>query len=129
MEFGQFSSQIPEIGSTLTEYHYERIFKIYSKGDKRFYNILRSLKLPSLPDRYFFTYDVGAGDTYPFISYKVYGTIYLWWLICYANNILDPTKLPKEGKPLKILRNEVVQAILQDINTYIKENTILSDVK
>jgi hypothetical protein len=36
------------------------------------------------------------------ISNSVYGTPYMWWLICVANNISDPFEQLKAGKQIKL---------------------------
>tara|TARA_R110002167_G_scaffold263838_1_gene470591 strand:- start:616 stop:915 length:300 start_codon:yes stop_codon:yes gene_type:complete len=36
------------------------------------------------------------------ISNAVYGTPYMWWVICVANNISDPFEQLKAGKQIKL---------------------------
>ena len=36
------------------------------------------------------------------ISNSVYGTPYMWWVICVANNISDPFEQLKAGKQIKL---------------------------
>jgi len=36
------------------------------------------------------------------ISYHAYGIVDYWWVVCVANNIIDPFEQLKEGKQIKI---------------------------
>lgn len=47
-------------------------------------------------------------ETWPVISYKHYGTVGLWWLVCKVNGVVDPFTMPKPGTSLKILRKNMV---------------------
>lgn len=38
----------------------------------------------------FYSYDIQDGDTPEIISYKYYGDVYRYWIILFANQILDP---------------------------------------
>jgi len=97
----------------------ENIFKVYQdEGDLYFYNLLQTIHFPqNLPDSYFVQYDVTYGDTWPYISYKVYGDIRLWWVITLANNIINPTQQLEPGSVLKIPNVDVVSEILTQITT------------
>lgn len=60
-------------------------------------------------------YTVQAKDTWPLISYKFYGTIELWWIVCKLNGIINPLDFPEAGTLLKILDDSYVKSILQDL--------------
>lgn len=97
----------------------ENIFKVYQdKNDFYYYNLLQTIHFPqNLPDSYFIQYDVTYGDTWPYIAYKVYEDIKLWWVITLANNIINPTEPLVPGTTLKIPNIEVVSEILTQIAT------------
>lgn len=38
----------------------------------------------------FYTYDIQDGDTPEIIAYKYYGDVYRYWIVLFANQILDP---------------------------------------
>ena len=99
--------------------NYENIFNIYTDEDGRYYyNLLQTIALPqNLPAGYYTTYDVKYGDTWPFISYKLYNTPNLWWIITAANNISDPTSLPEPGSQIKYFKTNVVRAVLNQISS------------
>lgn len=93
----------------------ENLFNIYLDEKNRFfYNLLRTVYFDeqSIPPEIYKYYTVMNGDTYTFISYKVYGTIDLWWLVCSLNNINNPTQIPEPGTRLKILFTDYLSNIL-----------------
>jgi hypothetical protein len=97
--------------------NYENIFNVYSDDDGRYYyNLLQTVVIPSnLPEGYYQEYDVVYGDTWPFISYKIYGNPNIWWILISANGINDATTIPQPGTKLKFLKNEYVNLILNQI--------------
>ena len=98
---------------------YENIFHVYQDENNRYYyNLLQTLVLPdNLPKELLTTYDVVPGDTLPFISYKVYDSPNLWWVITHANKIMDPTIQLEPGTRLIIPTSIAVRQILGGINT------------
>lgn len=92
----------------------ENIFNVHKNVDnKYFYNLLQTIELPSdLPEGYYNTYTVKYQDTWPNISYMAYNTPNLWWIIVGANNIMNPTSIPKPGTKIKLYKPEVVSLIL-----------------
>lgn len=103
----------------LSEEKYENIFSVYlDENNRYFYNLLQAVTLPdNLPGGFFDEYIIVPNDTLPFISYKVYGTINLWWVVCIANNINDPTKPLEVGLKLKVPKPSIVRTIVQQIKT------------
>jgi LysM repeat protein len=103
----------------LTQEKYENIFKVYlDESGKYFYNLLEAITLPdNLPEGLFGQYVIEPGDTWPYISYKIYQTISLWWAICIANNIQNPTQKLEPGTTLKIPTNNLIQLLIKEINT------------
>ena len=103
----------------LNSFNYENLFKVYrdSVDTPYYYNILNTVALPAdLDPATYYTYQVpGPNITWTNLSYKVYNTIKLWWIICIANNISDPTSFPEAGANLKIIRPEYVREILSAI--------------
>jgi hypothetical protein len=102
----------------LSFYRYENFFNIHEDEYKnKYYNLLRSINIfpandSSAEDEYL----VESGDTWVYISYKFYNTIDLWWLICEYNQIKNPTQLPEVGKKIKVLKKELVWAVISEIN-------------
>jgi hypothetical protein len=103
---------------TLDQFRYENIFNVYqNKTGQYFYNILRKVNFPEdINETVYSTYVVPNDNLpYTFISYKVYGTIYLWWVICSVNHIINPVNYPTAGTKLKILKPEYVRSVLQSL--------------
>ena len=102
----------------LTQDRYENIFNVYNDDNGYYYyNLLQSVVLPqNLPESFFISYTTVPGDTLPFISYKLFNTINLWWIICIANNITNPIDPIDSGLLLKIPNTNIVREILKQIN-------------
>lgn len=109
-------TDLPQLESS----RYENIFNVYkdSSTDVYYYNILTTVNFDTanMSPSVYEMYTVEAGDSYTYISYKHYGTINLWWLVCSFNSIHNPTQLPTPGTSLKILNREHVVNILTRIN-------------
>ena len=103
----------------LNNTNYENIFNIYQDSDSRYYyNLLQTVVVPSnIPDAYFSKYITVPSDTWPYISYKVFGRIDLWWIILLCNSITNPTIGIDTGVTLKIPKTQVVDAIIAQIQT------------
>lgn len=104
---------------TLSQLRLENLFNVYNNGSNYFYNLIGTTNIPQdLDPSIYATYTV-ATDYMPWtlISFNVYNTIDLWWLICTTNNIQNPLQFPKAGTVLKVLTPDYVSAILQQINS------------
>ena len=101
----------------LDQEHFENMFNVYQNEDGTYYyNLLQTIVFPSnLPANLFTTYNIRQGDTWPFISHKVYNTPNLWWIILLANGIMDPTAKLVPGNKLFIPVSIVVKEILSQI--------------
>lgn len=115
-ELGQYQNEIvtlPKLQNT----RYENIFKIYTDADGLpFYNLNKSVNFPNNLDPELFgvlRYD--SATQWPILSYKLYQTIYLWWMITEANKIQNPFILPPVGTTLRYIKPEYVQYVLAQI--------------
>ena len=115
-DLGKFQEDITELG-ILEQYRYENIFKIYKTGDKDFlyYNILKKIKLPDDVDDNLFN-TVAYNNALPIttLSYRIYGTTYLWWLIMVVNNITNPAKIAG-GTRIKFIKKEYLKPVIDSI--------------
>jgi hypothetical protein len=116
---GQKQNNIPEL-PPLTTYRLENLFKVYKDStEKYFYNILNTVNIPTdINSAYYTTYTVPANNTpWTYISYILYGTPELWWLVCATNDIKNPINFPVAGTQLKVLVPAVVSNILSTIKS------------
>ena len=104
---------------------YENIFNMYSlsgtNGDiYYFYNILNKLTIPSDLDDSVFEY-IRLESNMPLtdVSFKVYQSQYLWWLILIVNKIRNPVKTIQSGSILKIIKPEYLNSVFESIKNKI----------
>jgi hypothetical protein len=116
----------------LSQERYENIFHVFeaikpiSNTDSSpnniyyFYNILTKISIPSdVSEDVFEYYRISKQYPWTTISYRIYGTQYLWWLIALTNKIINPTQIPKPGDILKVIKPEFVGIILNDIRNQV----------
>jgi|TARA_X000001316_G_C910885_1_gene26247 hypothetical protein len=119
---GRYQNSIDELPE-LELYRYENIFKVYEVDEKNFYyyNILKKIKLPEDLDNNLFDF-IQLNKNLPLttISYEIYGTTYLWWLILLVNNISNPVKNLPSGKKIKYIKNNVLKEVLDSIKNQLQ---------
>lgn len=99
-------------------YRYENIFKVYTSSDNEYYiyNILKTVKVPlDLNNQFFDLVTLQSNTPWTTLSYQIYGTTYLWWLLCIFNNIQNPFDAQNNGKQLKVLKKQYVKGVLDII--------------
>jgi hypothetical protein len=98
----------------ITSENYENIFNIYTDEDGfYYYNLLRKVDFPDdLDSNVYDYYETKGTETYPNIAYDAYKSVKLWWIVCAANQIDDPTKQPTAGTLLKIIKPSYIRIIL-----------------
>jgi hypothetical protein len=114
--YQNYNSNLPN----LQLYRYENIFKTYQTSDKNkdyFYNIIKNIFVPgNINNDAFFTTIYQANTPLTTLSYQIYGTTYLWWLICIINNIQNPFDPALSGKTLKIIKPNYINFVLTTIS-------------
>ena len=115
--FGQYQNNIPELAD-LNIYRYEKIFKLYQTNNNQyFYNLIQSVFLPDkLDKRALFSITVLKQQPWTAVSYNVYKTIELWWLILLTNKLYNPFELPETGSVISIIKPQYIPDILKEIN-------------
>ena len=89
-EFGDFQFNITDL-PLLERERYENIFKVYEveKSPNNFYyfyNILKKIEIPKTLDKEIVgELDLNTKLPWTTLSYKLYGTQYLWWLLFLLN--------------------------------------------
>ena len=115
--FGQYQNYIEDLPS-LELYRYENIFKVYETLDKNayYYNIVKNIKIPNdINNQVFNTITLPKNIAFTTLSYQIYGTTYLWWLICILNDIQNPFDTNNAGKVIKVLKKEYLKTVLNNI--------------
>lgn len=99
-----------------------RLFNILLDTDREteFFNIMKSLKIndDALTDISFFdTYETeGEREVWwDNISFEIYGTPNLWWIIPLFNDVVNPFEEIEEGQNLKVLKQIYIYQIFKDI--------------
>jgi hypothetical protein len=104
---------------TISRENFANLFTIgIDKDNYRQYLINRSMyfsNVDNYPPKLLKYYTIQAKDTWTLISYKFYGTIELWWIVCKLNGIINPLEFPEAGTIIKILDQTYVTSILQDM--------------
>ena len=123
-EIGLYISDIPTYVE-VENVSYENFFKLHIYNDEfAFFNLLKKINiLTSTNDAdptYFITYNIDVDIPWVLLSYKIYGTLNLWWLICLVNNIQDATKNPALGTQIKAIKPQFVGAIVNQINIQLR---------
>ena len=97
-----------------------RLFNILLDEDRetKFMNIFRSYiaNADIFSDIAFFeTYQVSNGEYWDNVSYNLYETPYLWWVIALLNNTVNPFEELEDGDLLNVLRDEYVYTLTSDL--------------
>lgn len=100
---------------------YENIFNLYElqneNGDNYvFYNILSKITFPDDLNPNIFDYYV-VEDKIPLttLSYNIYNTQHLWWLIVVLNKIQNPVKLIEAGSIIKTIKVDYLDLVFDSI--------------
>lgn len=121
MDYGNFQNNV-DLLKDLELYRYENIFKVYETGSKNFYyyNILKKIQLPDDLNEALFDY-FEIPDSLPLttLSYRLYGTTYLWWLIMVVNKIDNPAMI-ESGKRIKFIKKPFLRTVLESIKAQLK---------
>ena len=97
-----------------------RLFNVLLDEDResKFMNIFRSYiaNVDIFSDIAFFeTYQVSNGEYWDNVSYNLYETPYLWWVIALLNNTVNPFEELEDGDELNVLRSEFVYTLTSDL--------------
>lgn len=104
----------------LTDYNFENIFNIYQEKGHYFYNLLNTINFPEqskLRPELYSEYTIHANDIWSTISYKLYGSISIWWILCILNRIENPLVMPPPGTKIIVFTVEAINQVLQTMNS------------
>lgn len=100
----------------MKSYNLEDYFDIGVKDNNLVYLMNKTIYIKDdINPQYYTTRQWQDGDTWFLLSYLEYNTIDLWWLICKVNNITSPIISPEPGTPIKLLKKDIVEQILDMI--------------
>lgn len=107
-------------GVEKSTFSFLRLFNTLLDNDRetKFLNIFRSyiINENSLRDISFFeTYEVSNGEYWDNVSYNLYGSPFLWWVIALLNNISNPFEELEDGDQLNVLKDEYVYQLTDDL--------------
>jgi len=113
-----YRNEIDEL-ENLSEYKYENIFKVFQTETNKYYyyNITRTVRVATedLDKTFYYKHKVNRSISYTALSYSIYGTIDLWWLICIINSIDDPVSFITPGTEIKLIKPKQVRNIIDTI--------------
>lgn len=113
-------SALPSLSRT----RYENIFKVFKilkdkDNSYYFYNINNKVMIPvNLDDNVYSTIAISRNTAWTTLSYRLYGTIDLWWLIFLINKPKD-IFLARSGETYKYIKIDYLDDILSDIEQQI----------
>ena len=108
-----------------SKYDFGQLFNVYNHDNTHnSFSINKTLNLSNIPiannddamPSPFFKYRVQQYDTWTNISYKMYGNIELWWLICKLNNVTNPVEMPYTNfKYLTMIEETYIDEIINSL--------------
>jgi len=116
---GAFHNQIEEL-EAIADSRYENIFRMFSRDEKYFYNILRrvNIDIDNADPQTFNIRKIKYDMPWTVISYRAYGTTDLWWMVYFANQdkFKSPLELVPGGTELNIIKPVHLRDIVDEIN-------------
>lgn len=109
---------ISEIPAVASEY-YENIFNVYQTQDVNnyyYYNLGNKINIDinNVDGTYIQYIFIDSRMPLTTISYRLFGTMHLWWLIA-AMNDLNPVEIPVAGTVIAVPEKQYIQNILNTI--------------
>lgn len=98
---------------------FENILNIYKdKSGKYFYNLNNGLYI-NIDDKYLQTFVCTTDMHWPLISYHIYNTTRLAWLLLKLNKVdaKHVFDIKEAGSTIKYLSKQNIQTLIEDINT------------
>ena len=107
-------------GNEKNKFSFLRLFNTLLDEDRetKFLNIFRSYVIDqdSLRDISFYeSYEISNGEYWDNISFNLYNTPFLWWVIALLNNVTNPFEEIEDGGELNVLRDDYVYQLISDL--------------
>lgn len=109
-------TDIPQVDSD----YYENILSMYQTQDESsyyYFNISKKIviDMKNIDESNIEYYYLGAAMPLTTVSYRLFGTQHLWWLIATMNK-LNPLDVPQAGTVIAVPTNDYLINILQTTN-------------
>lgn len=104
----------------LKQQSFEVAFKKHdTKEGIPFYNLLETVQFPEFldPSAYELLRVSKSNTPWTVLSYQLYGTTDLWWLLLTFNKISNPIEMPKVGQVLRVLKPSLVAEVMNELKT------------
>jgi hypothetical protein len=75
---------------------------VYTDGEEKFFELWDIPEVPLDPRDVYYKIGTGEVGRWDLISYRAYGTVLYWWLICVANGIRNPLIVIPAGDMVRI---------------------------
>jgi hypothetical protein len=107
-------------GNEKSSFSFLNLFNVLLDNDRdtKFMNIFRSYVLNEdvfSEIAFYNTYQVANGEYWDNVSFGLYETPFLWWMISILNNVVNPFEELSDGDILKVLKEEYVYTLSQDL--------------
>jgi hypothetical protein len=108
-------------GNQISNTSYMRLYNILLDTDREtnFMNIFKSVTINEEAQTdilAYDTYEVAEGEFWDNISYQVYGTPFLWWVVALMNNVSNPFEELEAGTNIKILKTQNLPILFSDMD-------------
>ncbi len=104
----------------LKRFDMANMFSAFRDGDDTFFYAGRTLSfgnINKLNEKYIIKHIWKDGDTWYNLAHLYYENSKVWWIICKANNVINPFEFPENDQVINIPSNGVVQRIINKIST------------
>jgi hypothetical protein len=115
-------------GKQIRTFSFLKLFNILLDEDRetKFMNIFRSYIVNEnvfTETAFYNTYQVSNGDFWDNISYKLYNSPYIWWMLAIINNTVNPFEELEDGQIIKVLREDFVYTVVKDLERIAEQKT------
>jgi len=121
IDFGQPQNNIKSLQS-LERFRYENIFNIFKTSDSYyFYNILNKVVLPEqVSGEYLDIIKLNKKLPWTTLSYQIYGSMYLWWVIVLLNKP-ENIFMAEAGNEYKYIKPQKIGVVIDSIFSQINK--------
>ena len=112
-------TDITDSSITIDKNNLDNFFNVYVNEYSNYLFNLNSTvyfsNIASIPMKFFSYYQCKDGETFMGISYKLYGTTHLWWMLMKLNNVTDAFAKIRTGNYIRYLTPSLVSNVLKEL--------------